>query len=241
MWMAFILLAVLVFQLSWVDKRSFADGEDPRGRFYYEQRGDIVWEVPTKQRVIALTFDDGPNSQVTPVVLELLKQYHAHATFFCMGKKVDRYGKLAKQIVAEGNEVGNHTYDHPNLRRVTLDQLRKEIEDTNKAIFKATGIQPTLFRPPGGVYNEMVVKAAKEFNQQTMMWSWDQDTLDWKRPPVPKIVRKVVRNASNGDIVLFHDSQMNTVRALKEILPELQKQGYQFVTVSQLLKYKKKV
>lgn len=213
------------------------------GREYFESRGDIVWEVPTADKLIALTFDDGPDSKQTPKILDILKQYDAKATFFVVGKRVDLYPDIVRRELAEGHELANHTFTHPYFQgKVSVERLQQEIDSTHKSIKKATGTSPHLFRPPGGYYNQTMVHVTKKLGYQVVLWSWHQDTVDWNRPGVGKIVNKVLNNARNGDIVLFHDfveGRTQTIAALEKIMPELSKRGYKFVTVSELLKHRK--
>ncbi|WP_027086916.1 polysaccharide deacetylase family protein [Cohnella panacarvi] len=213
-------------------------------RDYYEARNEIVWEVPTKEKVIALTFDDGPDSEDTPAILDLLRQYEAKATFFVVGKRVEEYPDLVIRESLEGHEIANHTYSHPYFnRRDSSQKIRKEMEQTNDAIVQVTGQQPHLFRPPGGYYSEQLVRVSKYFHYRIVLWSWHQDTEDWNKPGVDKIVNKVLNNARNGDIALFHDhvqGSTQTIAALERILPELKRRGFRFVTVSELLSYKRR-
>lgn len=213
-----------------------------KGRFYFESRREVVWEVPMEQKAIALTFDDGPNPTYTPQILELLKQYHAKATFFVTGSRVEKYPTLAKQEVIEGHELANHTYSHASMRRISSEKLQDELRKADQAIYNVTGQKSHLFRPPGGHYDETIVNAAKQAGYTVVMWSWDEDTRDWSKPGVKKIVSTVLSNIHNGDIVLFHDhggDRRQTIAALQEILPELQHRGYQFVTISELLQMRK--
>jgi len=214
----------------------------PRNRAYYEQRGDIVWEVPTPQKVIALTFDDGPNPTQTLQILDLLKKYKAKATFFIIGNRAERFPHIVRMEAADGHELANHTYRHSyyNGSR-SYDALKRDIAATQAAIAGASGVTTRLFRPPGGYYSEGMVSAVNLSGHLTVLWSWHQDTEDWKTPPTAKIVNKVLNNARGGDIVLFHDhveGKSNTPAALEQILPELQRRGFAFVTVSELLQYK---
>lgn len=212
-------------------------------RDYYETRGEIVWEVPTQEKVIALTFDDGPDPVDTPAILDLLNEYEAKATFFLIGKHVAKYPEIAKREVISGHEIANHTYSHRYFNRnVAVEKIQDEMAQAEEAIYNSTGQRTHLFRPPGGYYNDIVVKASKKSGYQVVMWSWHQDTEDWNTPGVHKIVNKVLKNARNGDIVLFHDhveGKSQTVEALKQILPELKNRGFKFITVSELLKYRK--
>ncbi|UYZ15267.1 polysaccharide deacetylase family protein [Brevibacillus sp. WF146] len=213
-------------------------------RKYYEDRGDVVWEVPTAQKVIALTFDDGPDPVYTPQILDLLRRYHAKATFFVVGQRVMNHPEITRRIVAEGHEVGNHTFNHANLMRLRPEQIRHQIEKTSGLIHAATGKHSELFRPPGGYYNETIVHCVRKTGHLTVMWSWHQDTRDWSNPGTDKIVNKVLNNARGGDIVIMHDyggNRSQTVTAVARILPELAKRGYRFVNVSQLVSIRGKL
>lgn len=234
----FLVVAMLLAPTSH-SSLAIAQKEKKKNRDYYEARGEILWEVPTENKVIALTFDDGPDPHFTPQIASLLKQYNAKATFFVVGSRVHDHPEVARQLIADHHELANHTYSHPDLRRISAEKLRKEVEDTQETIFSHTGVRPTLFRPPGGYYNESLVHIAKQAGFLVVMWSWHQDTRDWSDPGVGKIVNKVLHNARNGDIVLFHDyggNRRQTVEALRQILPELHKRGYQFITVTEMLK-----
>ncbi|MDB5085112.1 MAG: chitooligosaccharide deacetylase [Bacilli bacterium] len=210
---------------------------DSKGRKYYEQRGEVLWEVPTQEKVIALTFDDGPDPVYTPQILDLLRKYHAKATFFAIGSNIEKYPGVARREVFEGHELANHTYSHI-IGHLSASQLQQEILRTQQIIFRTTGTKPSLFRPPGGNYSPVFVETAKQNGLTVIMWSWDLDTRDWSRPGVKKIVNKVMSNLHNGDVVLFHDHGYHcdqTVAALKIILPELQNRNYQMITISQLI------
>lgn len=216
-----------------------AEDAPRKGRAYYEQRGGVVWEVPTAEKVIALTFDDGPDAEDTAQILDLLKLYEAKATFFLVGNKVERFPELVKREVAEGHELANHTYNHTYFKRNgSISKLKQDIQRAEEVIYAASGQKCRLFRPPGGFYNDKLIQMAMNERYTVVMWSWHQDTRDWDTPGVDKIISKVLGNARSGDIVLFHDyveGKSQTVDALKEILPELKKRGYRFVTVSELL------
>lgn len=209
-----------------------------KGREYYEKRGEIVWEVPTANKLIALTFDDGPDPIKTPKILELLKRYEAKATFFVVGNRAEKLPDIVKKAQQEGHEIGNHSFSHPYSRNYSIEGMRSELDRTQEIIYKATGHKATLYRPPGGSYNESVVNICKEKELLMVLWSWDQDTMDWTSPGVAKIVNKVLGNVHNGDIILMHDyvyKSSQTVDALAQLLPELKRRGYSFVTVSELL------
>ncbi|WP_282938702.1 polysaccharide deacetylase family protein [Paenibacillus sp. RC67] len=199
---------------------------------------EVVWNVTTDQKLIALTFDDGPNPVYTPQILDLLKEHQAKATFFVLGKRVQMFPAIAIREVNEGHEIANHTFDHHYLKNVSSEKLIEEIRQTQDIIFDITEQIPHVFRPPGGFYNEALLNMTKEDKLTVVMWSWYQDTKDWKKPGVDKIVHTVLSNVHNGDIILFHDLEgdcSQTVEALKRIIPELKKQGFQFVTVTDLI------
>lgn len=215
---------------------SYASFAAEKGRNYYESKGYILWDIKTDEKIIALTFDDGPHATYTPQVLDLLAKYDAKATFFVVGEYADKLPNLIQRQEEEGHEIANHTYTHPYSS--TPQELEIELKKTNKAIFDITGTYPRLYRPVGGSYNDRTINTAVQNGYQVVMWSWHQDTQDWKEPGVDKIVTKVLSGARPGDIVLFHDAGGNrtqTVKALEKILPALKKEGYKFVTVSDLL------
>ncbi|WP_239616159.1 polysaccharide deacetylase family protein [Cohnella mopanensis] len=211
-----------------------------KDRYYYEKKGEMIWEVQTDQKMIALTFDDGPDKVQTNQILDLLDKYEAKATFFVIGNRVMKYPEIAKRIVQEGHEVANHTYNHVYFKRPSSAGLvQQEIERTERVIFQATGKKSSLFRPPGGLYDDTIVQVSNRMGLVPVMWSWHQDTRDWSKPGARKIGDKVIRNARNGDIVLFHDhvqGKTQTIEAIGIILPELRARGYRFVTVSELIK-----
>lgn len=214
-------------------------GPVKKDRYYYEKKGEIVWEVPTAEKKIALTFDDGPYPPSTGAILDVLKTYEAKATFFVVGNRVERYAELVKREVAEGHEIANHTFNHTYFTKSSdPSRLKQEILRTEEQLQALNLDKPTLFRPPGGYYNEAMIGKVRAMGYTMILWSWHQDTKDWRKPGVRYIVDKVLSHARNGDIILFHDyvpGSMQTVEALKQILPELKQRGYRFVTVSELM------
>ncbi|SDO12146.1 polysaccharide deacetylase family sporulation protein PdaB [Paenibacillus sp. yr247] len=204
---------------------------------------EVISKIETDHKWIAITFDDGPNPVYTPQILDLLSQYQAKATFFVLGKRVQMYPTIAIREVNEGHEIANHTFDHHFLKNYPARKIIDEIRQTQELIFDLTEQMPHVFRPPGGFYNEELLNSMKEDKLTVVIWSWYQDTKDWRKPGVNKIVNQVISNVHNGDIILFHDLEgdcSQTVESLKIILPELQRQGYQFLTVSDLIAKAKK-
>lgn len=223
---------------------AFQEAPKKHNRQYYELRGEAVWEVQTDEKLIALTFDDGPSVRSTPPILDLLAQYDAKATFFVVGNRIDQYSDIVKREAAEGHEVANHTYNHVFFDgNVSTSVIQKEISQAKQKILEVTGTSSPWFRPPGGFINDRVIQAASENGYTVLLWSWHQDTRDWRSPGVDSIVRKVLNNAKGGDIVLMHDNvkgSSQTYQALKKILPELQSRGFRFVTVSELINNKRR-
>lgn len=221
----------------------FAARPATNSREYYESRGEIVWEVPMNEPLIALTFDDGPDEQTTGLILDLLAKYNAKATFFVVGRRAELYPEIVEREALEGHEIANHTYTHRYFNRgVRQEDIVREMDRTERRLQELTGQECRFFRPPGGFYNDTVVRIAREHGYTVVLWSWHQDTRDWISPGVSRIVHKVLDNARNGDIVLLHDhvrGSMQTVQALEQILPELSRRGFKMVTVSELMQHKK--
>lgn len=209
-----------------------------RGSPYWTQKGDgwIVYSITTSQPMIAITFDDGPSPQFTPKILQILHHYHAHATFFVIGSVARQYPNLLLSIKQDGHEIGNHTEHHRQLSEVTTS----DITMCDKTVQSLTGVRPSLLRPPGGHLTMQFLSMARKTNHKIAMWTWDVDAKDWSRPGVQKIVNTVIKNVDPGDILILHDGggkRSQTVEALSIILAHLHKDGYQFVTVSELLQH----
>ena len=188
---------------------------------------------------IALTFDDGPCREYTGEILEILREYNAKATFFMIGKNAKENPDIVLDVYRDGHEIGNHTYSHPEMRKLSVEKFGEEIEKTQQVIKDITGKQPVLFRPPGGYLSNGIVDKISSNGLRTVLWSWRQDTRDWEKPNSETIVRKVMSNLKDGDIILFHDyvtSGSPTPDALRKLLPMLSESGYEFVTVSELAK-----
>lgn len=186
---------------------------------------------------IALTFDDGPHPRKTPEILDILDKYGVKATFFVVGTNAEYYPHLIKEEAERGHEIANHSYSHSRLSEFSAERIKEEIERTDAIIKKASGITPTLFRPPEGKYSENIVKAAAEMGKSTVIWT--VDTLDWAKTPASVIAENIKNNVTYGSIILFHDftsKQAHTTEALEIIIPYLKSQGYEFVTVSELIK-----
>jgi peptidoglycan/xylan/chitin deacetylase (PgdA/CDA1 family) len=183
---------------------------------------------------IAMTFDDGPHPSNTPRLLDMLKQRNIKATFYVVGQLARQYPNIIRRILAEGHEIGNHTYTHPILTKISDDRIRKELGDTHKALVDIAGYHPRTMRPPGGGTNARLKQwFFDEYGYSTIMWS--VDPMDWKRPGVSVVTSRLVNGAHSGAILLAHDLHKPTIDAMPNTFDGLLSKGYRFVTVSQLL------
>jgi polysaccharide deacetylase family sporulation protein PdaB len=185
---------------------------------------------------IALTFDDGPHPRYTREILDILDEYHIPATFFFVGENVSYYSDTAREVAKRGHEIGNHTYSHPCASKQSEKALREELAKCDDIIKSVTGITPKLFRPPQGSWNQRVYDIARERDYSVILW--DLDTLDWAKTPSDKIAKYILENAKSGNIILMHDYHSGgctTTDALRMFIPNLIEEGYQFVTVSELI------
>lgn len=179
---------------------------------------------------MALTFDDGPNRKYTPLLLEGLKERGVVVTFFLMGKNIEGNEELVQQMETEGHLIGNHTYQHVQLSRISKEKARREIEKTGNEIYEITGNYPLYVRPPFGEWPKNL-----EQELSVIPVLWDIDTLDWKCQDTDMVVNAVKENAKDGSIVLMHDGYASTVEAVFQIVDYFLEQGYEFVTVDRLL------
>jgi peptidoglycan/xylan/chitin deacetylase (PgdA/CDA1 family) len=179
-------------------------------------------------KCVALTFDDGP-SPYTDRLLKYLAAYHAHATFFVVGQNVVMRPGVVRRTVQAGHEIGNHSWSHRDLTRLSPAGVRADLTRTDRAIQKAAGVTPTLVRPPYGAFNRIVRRQAVR-----PLVLWDVDTLDWLYRNSMHVTRAAVRPARPGSIILFHDIRPTTVQAIPRVLKRLSKRGFHFVTVTQL-------
>lgn len=201
--------------------------------------GMVLKHGSKDQKVVALTFDDGPHPKYTEQILDILNEYDAKATFFVLGKFAESYPEIIKRQWEEGHEIGNHTYSHINAKKVSKDILKEEYNKTQDIVYSITNNYPKLFRPPYGSFDEKVIDIIERDKSVIVLWSAYQDSKDWSNPEVDKIVETTFSNIENGNIILFHDyvyyDTSNTVEALKRIIPELKSKGYEFVTISEIM------
>lgn len=208
----------------------------------WKQEKSVVTLVKTSEKAVALTFDDGPDPLRTPAVLDSLKKHNAHATFFVMGNRAEKQPDLLKKMSSQGHEIANHSYSHNYSRFESnkADIFKDEIEKTNAIIKEITSQNPVLFRPPGGYLSDNLVELTKNEQLTIAYWTWQQDSKDWKPGNSgTSIANHIIKNIQPGQIILLHDGADNgleTAKAVDILLDKLTKDGYRFVTMSELIK-----
>jgi peptidoglycan/xylan/chitin deacetylase (PgdA/CDA1 family) len=192
-----------------------------------------VAAAPARAKYVYLTFDDGPSTPYTAQILKILRAYGARATFFEIGRNVARYPYLTRRVDQMGHSVQNHTWSHPNLRKVSSATFRSQVQKTDRYIRAQTGYTPRCLRPPYGATNKLVSRRAAALGKSIRLWT--TDTRDWSRPGTSVIVRRALARVHSGSVILMHDGGGNrsqTVAALPTILRTLKARGYGFTTMS---------
>ena len=206
-------------------------------------RRGTIYRVPSQNKVVALTFDDGPSSKWTPLILDELKKAGVKATFFMLGEHVAKYPDVARRVAQEGHEIGNHTYTHHVLLYYKPDELIKEVRDAQNIIYNTTGQVTRYFRPPKAWVTNQEKAQLQEMGYKVVLWSLN--SKDWVSFDDKYIVKYIIHHVRPGDIILFHDSggvfsteggnRKETVLAILRIIERLKERGYSFVTVSELV------
>lgn len=209
-----------------------AQGPDTKTSEPVDEEQENKRTINPDKPMIALTFDDGP-SKYTAEILEVLKENNSKATFFVLGSEVNKYKDILNQMIEEGNEIGNHTYNHKDLTTVTDEELYKQIKGTDDLIYNASGYTPAIMRPPYGTSDD---ELNKKIPKPVIKWSID--TRDWESRNVEMITDTIFKNVKDGDIILMHDLYDSTAEAAKIVIPKLIEKGYQLVTISELSEYK---
>lgn len=191
---------------------------------------ELVKQGREEKPKVALTFDDGPSKRYTPALLDGLKERGVHASFFLMGKNIEGNEEIVRRMEEEGHLVGNHTYNHVQLDKVTRQEAKEEVEKTSNEIFEITGVYPSYVRPPFGAWPKDL-----EFCITMVPVFWNIDTLDWQTKNADSVVRIVEKNVQDGSIILMHDGYETSVEAALRIVDLLTKEGYEFVTVDELV------
>ena len=201
----------------------------------YEDKGWtlVSGEKSSSAPVVALTFDDGPKGKITSRLLDVLDENDAKATFFILGQIVEDSDENIKRMKELGMELGNHTFNHTDLSKLSSEEIQEQLDKTDARIKNSADAETTLVRPPYGAVNDTV---KENVNAPIIMWS--VDTEDWRTKNPDSICQVVRNNVSDGDIILFHDIYDSTVTAAEIIIPELKSKGYELVTVSQLAELK---
>lgn len=198
----------------------------------------MLYKADTNKKIIALTFDDGPDDRFTPQILNVLKKHNVKATFFFLGTRIHKYPDIAKKVHEDGHVIGNHTYWHPELTKTGVNNMVWEIEKNEKEIQNVLQIKTKLFRAPYGALNEDHVKKLGEMGYRGIGWSID--TEDWRNLSAKEIKQSIINGLHPGAIVLMHSAGhwtqnlSGTAEALDEVIPLLKKKGYMFVTIPEM-------
>lgn len=189
----------------------------------------------TERKVVALTFDHSWGNKFTPSILDTLKANNTKVTFFIMGPWAQKYQDVAKHMVADGHEIASHGYRHQNYGDMTREWVKEDIEKSHALIKEITGVDAKLIRPPNGHYNQQSLKVTEELGYKTIIWNID--SLDWKNPGRDVIIERVMKRLKPGGIILMHasDTPVQTAEALPILLEKIKAEGYEIVTVGQLL------
>ncbi|WP_371376362.1 polysaccharide deacetylase family protein [Sporomusa aerivorans] len=210
----------------------------PANHFY----GPVFSEIKTNQKLVALTFDDGPYPPYTGQILDILKERQIPATFFVIGQNAAKHPELVRRIVSEGHQLGNHTYSHVDLLKADRQGIIQEVEKTSKVIAGIVGYAPHVIRPPHGFRDAVVMDTMAEYRLKVVEWS--VSSRDWVNPGAEVIAERTLKQVKNGSIILLHDGdgiaaaapRSQTVAATRIIIDRLLAEGYMFVTVDEILK-----
>jgi peptidoglycan/xylan/chitin deacetylase (PgdA/CDA1 family) len=197
---------------------------------------DGIWysSVPVDGPYIAMTFDDGPHPTNTPRLLDMLRERNIKATFYVVGQNVRRYPEIMARMAAEGHEIGNHSWDHPSLTKLSAEGVDSQLRRTHEAIIQTTGVRPRTLRPPYGAFTRgLAARTFDDYGYKTIMWS--VDPRDWADRSASIVTSRILDKTRSGSIVLAHDIHRSTIDAMPQTLDKLRAAGYQFVTVSQLI------
>lgn len=197
----------------------------------------LVRRVLTTAKVVALTFDDGPSPQATPLLLEFLKKEKVHATFFVIGHEAVRFPALVQREVQEGHDVGNHGMTHRTLSGISEDAMRQEVSQGAETLTALGAPKPVLYRLPQGVGSQLGYRVLGQMGYTVVGWS--VDPRDYQRRTSAAIIQDVLKQVAPGSIVIFHDGpgkRLATIEAVKTIIPRLKAEGYRIIPVSELLK-----
>lgn len=188
--------------------------------------------VDTSTKYVAFTFDDGPKKSNTVAIMDAVESYGGHVTFFVLGERISGNESLIKEMYDRGHCIGNHSWNHPNLKNLSYDDVYSQINRTQQALYNIIGEYPTYMRPPYGSYNNTVKSVCETLNLKLELWS--VDTLDWKSRDAVSICNEIIKNTKDGSVVLLHDLYSTSVEGFVMALEILDAQGYEFVTLDEL-------
>ena len=197
------------------------------------QRTLPIYSVERQEKKIAISFDCAWGVEYTDRILDALDKHGVKCTFFAVQFWVEEHPEHAKRIVERGHELGTHSKTHPYMSKLTKAQIQTELEESSAAIERTVGIRPTLFRPPYGDYNNLLIETATELKLYSIQW--DVDSLDWKNLSGTEIALRVINGVKNGSIILCHNNGLHTAEALPMIFSTLQNRGYEFVPIGELI------
>ncbi|HWD39655.1 MAG TPA: polysaccharide deacetylase family protein [Fimbriimonas sp.] len=217
----------------WQQARREIESEPPHMiHLAMRRRPDIIYRGNSEDKVVALTFDDGPHPEKAEELLNLLRQMNVKATFFVVGKMVERHPEIVRMEASEGHEIGNHSFSHVNLSKIPEEDVEVEYRACQDLLKQVIGHGARYCRPPGGQTTPAVMRAAANCAMSTAMWS--DDPKDYANPGADVIQDRVLDHLSNGAIILLHEGVDETMRILPRLVTELRSEGYRFVTMSQL-------
>ncbi len=210
----------------------------PTGQWF----GKTFNSLSGEPRLLAFTYDDGPNPRCTPRLLEILAKHDVKATFFLIGRHVQEQPALAREVAAAGHAIGNHTFTHPNLIFASETQTRRELQQCEDTLTQVVGAHSNLFRPPYGGRRPSTLRTARDMGLLPIMWSvtgWD-----WDAPPADVIVEKVTKQIKGGDVIMLHDGghsapgadREQTVKATDQLISRYKSEGFEFVTIPEMMK-----
>ena len=221
--LAFIGISTIIGVYNWKTK----------GTFIGNQRKLPIYSVDTKEKKIAISFDASWGDDRTQEILNTLDKYNAKATFFVVGAWIDQYPDMLKKMSEKGHEIGNHSNKHPIMTTISAGKMLEEIATTDAKIMSITGKATTLFRCPSGEYNNLVIDTVESTNHYCIQW--DADSIDWKEEGAEIEYNRIIKKTKPGSILLFHNDAKYTPGNLIKILENFKAQGYEFVTVSDLI------
>ena len=197
----------------------------------------VLYQLPTERKAVAFTFDDGPNPEYTPQILDIFRKSASRATFFMIGQQIEQYPEVAKAVHELGHEIANHTYTHPFLTTLDEQACVQQLQQTQDIIVDTIGAAPRTFRAPYFDLNAQVVQAAFQFGYK-IIGAVNGEAKDWEQPGVQFIIDNTIPHVKPGSVLLFHDGygdRSQTVEAVQWLVTELIEQGYELVTVSELI------